>query len=472
MSHRANAHTLPASHSDSEEVSCDVDVRGVGAGVSGGQVEMDLTNDGSSKRRLKRVPHESGSGTAALSGDKGSRERLESRSRLLSSVSHSSGPHVKQTVAAQWAGCVFAWTDLPPAHKPAPPPPKKKNRSNSRTFEQRRWWREGEVMCSPPYTTTAEEYMSKAANDKLTAGLDELLLYHPLLNSRQAICKKIIVLFIVHNGLICGSAQSKTGYAAKASTSALLGVCRFEMDPNRAKQTPSIQKADVVHLDKEEEMQKLPLQPPYYDMAPSESTPFTDNPNSGHRDCDVQYAELDTAALASSPSPRSSAHTGPGDLVDSEAAVFSDLSALDAGEAEWDSGRLPEELLNPAEYMGYQRVCNMEHFPESQPAPAYPPVTFLPQHAYTQQAPNEPTYSNTSFPATDPRAPFTFPKEQSSLRRQDADRPREHTAGVGGEEEEAMQGVTSGAKNETLRQMIISCVMGSQIFDVAKPPSH
>uniref|UniRef100_A0A3B1JD63 Si:ch211-129p13.1 n=1 Tax=Astyanax mexicanus TaxID=7994 RepID=A0A3B1JD63_ASTMX len=36
--------------------------------------------------------------------------------------------------------------------------------------------------------------------------------------------------------------------------------------------------------------------------------------NSGHRDCDVQYAELDTAALASSPSPRSSVHTG-GDLV-------------------------------------------------------------------------------------------------------------------------------------------------------------
>lgn len=25
-------------------------------------------------------------------------------------------------------------------------------------------------------------------------------------------------------------------------------------------------------------MQKLPLQPPYYDMAPSESTPFTDKP--------------------------------------------------------------------------------------------------------------------------------------------------------------------------------------------------
>uniref|UniRef100_A0A9J8DHY4 Si:ch211-129p13.1 n=1 Tax=Cyprinus carpio carpio TaxID=630221 RepID=A0A9J8DHY4_CYPCA len=37
--------------------------------------------------------------------------------------------------------------------------------------------------------------------------------------------------------------------------------------------------------------------------------------NSGHMDCDVQYAELDTAALASSPSPRSSVHTG-GDLVE------------------------------------------------------------------------------------------------------------------------------------------------------------
>ncbi|KAM8853229.1 nectin 1b isoform 3-T3 [Synchiropus picturatus] len=72
----------------------------------------------------------------------------------------------------------------------------------------------------------------------------------------------------------------------------------------------------VVHIDKDEELQKLPLQPPYYDMAPSESTPFTDKPNSGHKDCDVQYAELDTAALASSPSPRSSTITGPGDLVE------------------------------------------------------------------------------------------------------------------------------------------------------------
>lgn len=34
----------------------------------------------------------------------------------------------------------------------------------------------------------------------------------------------------------------------------------------------------VVHLDKDEEMQKLPLQPPYYDMAPSDSAPFTDKP--------------------------------------------------------------------------------------------------------------------------------------------------------------------------------------------------
>ncbi|XP_036978875.1 nectin cell adhesion molecule 1b isoform X1 [Acanthopagrus latus] len=112
----------------------------------------------------------------------------------------------------------------------------------------------------------------------------------------------------------------------------------------------------VVHLDKDEEMQKLPLQPPYYDMAPSESTPFTDKP---------------------------------------------------------DSGRRPEELLNPAEYMSYQRVCNMEHFPESQPAPAYPPVTFLPQHPYQQHPPTEPMYSNTSFPAPGPQAPFKFPKEQS-----------------------------------------------------------
>ncbi|XP_030008202.1 nectin 1b isoform X1 [Sphaeramia orbicularis] len=120
----------------------------------------------------------------------------------------------------------------------------------------------------------------------------------------------------------------------------------------------------VVHLDKEEEMQKLPLQPPYYDMAPSESTPFTDKP---------------------------------------------------------DSGRRPEELLNPAEYMSYQRVCNMDHYPESQPAQPYPPVTFLPQHPYSQPPSDEPMYSNTNYPiptpgpgpGPGPRAPFTFPKEQS-----------------------------------------------------------
>ncbi|XP_061734512.1 nectin-1-like isoform X2 [Nerophis ophidion] len=72
----------------------------------------------------------------------------------------------------------------------------------------------------------------------------------------------------------------------------------------------------VVHLDKDQEIHKLPLQPPYYDIAPSESTAFTDKSNSGQKDCEVQYAELDTAALASSPSPRSCAQSGPGDLVE------------------------------------------------------------------------------------------------------------------------------------------------------------
>lgn len=81
-----------------------------------------------------------------------------------------------------------------------------------------------------------------------------------------------------------------------------------------------------------------------------------------------------------------------------------------------DSGRCPEELLNPAEYMSYQRICNMEHIPESQPAAAFPPVTFLPQHPYAQQPASEPMYSNTGFSAPGPRAPFTFPKEQSVWR--------------------------------------------------------
>ncbi|KAM4628146.1 nectin 1b isoform 1-T1 [Polymixia lowei] len=112
----------------------------------------------------------------------------------------------------------------------------------------------------------------------------------------------------------------------------------------------------VVHLDKEEEIQKLPIQPPYYDMAPSESTPFTDKPNCGRR---------------------------------------------------------PEELLSPAEYVSYHRVCNMEPFPESRPAQSFPPVTFLPHNPYTQRPSNDPMYPNAGFPAGGPRAPFTFPKEQS-----------------------------------------------------------
>ncbi|MED6242013.1 hypothetical protein ATANTOWER_031896 [Ataeniobius toweri] len=78
-----------------------------------------------------------------------------------------------------------------------------------------------------------------------------------------------------------------------------------------------------------------------------------------------------------------------------------------------ETGKQPEELLNPAEYISYQQACNMEQVPESQSAPAYPPVTFLPQHPYTQRPTNEPMYSNTSFPTHTPRAAFSFPKEQS-----------------------------------------------------------
>ncbi|KAL4647710.1 nectin-1 isoform X7 [Arapaima gigas] len=122
----------------------------------------------------------------------------------------------------------------------------------------------------------------------------------------------------------------------------------------------------VVHLDKEEEMQKLPLQPPYYDMAPAEvahpgnvpplisenvhkchllhgrrkkiafphflsivqptrlwsssisslSSHLSCLQNSGHKDFDVQYAELDTSALASSPIPRGPMQPPGGDLVE------------------------------------------------------------------------------------------------------------------------------------------------------------
>lgn len=39
-------------------------------------------------------------------------------------------------------------------------------------------------------------------------------------------------------------------------------------------------------------MQKLPLQPPYYDMAPSESTPFTDKPVSTDAVSGVTWASL------------------------------------------------------------------------------------------------------------------------------------------------------------------------------------
>ncbi|XP_053479306.1 nectin cell adhesion molecule 1b isoform X2 [Ictalurus furcatus] len=64
----------------------------------------------------------------------------------------------------------------------------------------------------------------------------------------------------------------------------------------------------VVLLDKDE-MLKLSLHPPYNDMVLSESL----KPSFAHKDCDVQYAVLDTAALVSS--PRSSVHSC-GDLVE------------------------------------------------------------------------------------------------------------------------------------------------------------
>ncbi|XP_053125555.1 nectin-1 isoform X3 [Hemicordylus capensis] len=81
----------------------------------------------------------------------------------------------------------------------------------------------------------------------------------------------------------------------------------------------------VVHLDNmkepEEEIPKLPPQPPYYDMAATEPTPHSDKLNSGNsKDSDVQYAELDTSALATSPSPRTSIHAG-GDLVETLESV-------------------------------------------------------------------------------------------------------------------------------------------------------
>ncbi|XP_056334810.1 nectin cell adhesion molecule 1b isoform X2 [Danio aesculapii] len=111
----------------------------------------------------------------------------------------------------------------------------------------------------------------------------------------------------------------------------------------------------VVHLDKEDEIQKIPLQPPYYDMAQSESTAFTDKPNSGN-----------------------------------------------------------EELPPPADFVSCQPPGNQDEFVEPLPPSAYPPVTFLPQNPYTQHPTNTPMYTfqpNAAPPA--PRPPFNYPKEQS-----------------------------------------------------------
>ncbi|TWW76905.1 hypothetical protein D4764_12G0002950 [Takifugu flavidus] len=188
----------------------------------------------------------------------------------------------------------------------------------------------------------------------------------------------------------------------------------------------------VVHLDKDEEMQKLPLQPPYYDMAPSESTPFTDKPLYVLTASSIPPTVLRTQATRTVMSsmrswilqlwPPLPAHEAPltlarGILSSMQPSSLAHTSAChyrpfpsDFGLK--DSGRRPEEL-NPAEIMCYPRVCNTEPFPEPQPAPAYPPVTFLPQNPYQQHPTNEPTYSNTGFPAPGPRAPFSFPKEQS-----------------------------------------------------------
>ncbi|KAG8569522.1 hypothetical protein GDO81_014445 [Engystomops pustulosus] len=74
----------------------------------------------------------------------------------------------------------------------------------------------------------------------------------------------------------------------------------------------------VVHLDPvkaEEEIITLPIQTPYYDMSASDNAPYCDQRSSGHTDIDVQYAELDTSALASPPNPGSSIHAS-GDLVE------------------------------------------------------------------------------------------------------------------------------------------------------------
>ncbi|XP_059420636.1 nectin-1-like [Carassius carassius] len=111
----------------------------------------------------------------------------------------------------------------------------------------------------------------------------------------------------------------------------------------------------VVHLDREDEIQKIPLQPPYYDMALSESTAFTDKPNSGN-----------------------------------------------------------EELPNPADYVSCHHPGNKQQFVDPPPPSAYTPVTFLPQIPYNQHPTNTPMYTfqpNAAPPG--PRPPFNYPKEQS-----------------------------------------------------------
>ncbi|XP_072449560.1 nectin 1b isoform X3 [Chiloscyllium punctatum] len=76
----------------------------------------------------------------------------------------------------------------------------------------------------------------------------------------------------------------------------------------------------VVQLDstkEEEDAVKTPVQTQYYDLAAPEPSPHSEKSTTpGAKDYDIQYAELDTAALASShASPRTSIHAG-GDLVE------------------------------------------------------------------------------------------------------------------------------------------------------------
>ncbi|XP_075460257.1 nectin-1 isoform X3 [Ascaphus truei] len=74
----------------------------------------------------------------------------------------------------------------------------------------------------------------------------------------------------------------------------------------------------VVHLDPvkaEEEIITLPIQTSYYDMSASDRAPYCEQRSSGYTDLDVQYAELDTSALASPPGIGGPIHAS-GDLVE------------------------------------------------------------------------------------------------------------------------------------------------------------